>query len=256
MKEQIKRAIISTGLSVLVLAIAPCAAADRSPTEILAKMDDNMTFKTRTALGKMTTHDGTGGSDERRLRIWARGLTDSYVVFEAPARDKGVKYLKRDDNLYMYLPQTEKVVKISGHMLRQSLMDSDFSYEDMLESPRLLDRYEPTLAGEETVAGEPCWVLQLKAKVDATAYAKRKLWIAKRTFVAMKDERYAESGLLMKVVQQSGVVEHKGRFYPSSTRMEDKLKKGTYTVFELSELAFDGDVPDKLFSRRNLMTGN
>ena len=234
----------------------PMVSTAQTPEEIVRKMDDNMTFVTRIADGKMTVKDADGGEDVRALRLWARGAEDSYVLFQSPARDKGIKYLKREDNLYMYLPRTEKIVKVSGHMLRQSLMDSDFSYEDMLESRKLLESYSATVAAEETFAGEACWVLELVAKKEGTTYARRKLWIAKRTFVAAKEERYARSGVLLKVVLQSQVVKHGGRFYPSRTEMNDVLKKGTRTVFELSNMTFDTDIPDKLFSRRNLMRGD
>ena len=241
---------------VILAALTPMVASGLTPEEIVRKMDENMTFETRIADGTMTVFDTDGSSEVRKLKIWARGASDSYVRFVSPARDKGIKYLKREDNLYMYMPRTEKVVKISGHMLRQSLMDSDFSYEDMLESRKLLESYGVAIAGEESIDGDQCWVLELTAKKAGTTYARRKLWVSKKTFVARKAERYAKSGVLLKVVLQSRIIQHGERYYPAVTEMRDTLKKGTRTTFELSNMRFDVNVPSKLFSRRNLMRGN
>ncbi len=215
-----------------------------------------MTFDTRVSKGSMRTRDADGKETVRTMKIWARGGEDSYVKFLSPARDKGVKYLKRGDNLYMYLPRTEKVVKISGHMLRQSLMDSDFSYEDMLESRKLLDSYTATLEGETTEGGQTCWVVVLTAKKPEVTYHRRKLWIARQTHVAMKSELYARSGLLLKVMTQSEILTHRGRHYPKRTTIWDRLKKGSSTVLELTDIEFDVHVPSRLFSRRNLARGD
>jgi hypothetical protein len=143
-------------------------------------MDEVMTFKTRVTDATLNvTRDGK--TDTKTLRIWNRGWDDSYSEFLSPARDKGVKYLKLEKNLYMFLPSTEKVVKISGHLLRQSVMDSDFSYEDMLEQRALLQDYDAKLLGADTLDGKPCWVVDLTAKNPGQTYARRKMWIAQDT---------------------------------------------------------------------------
>ena len=49
-------------------------------------------------------------------------------------------------------------------MLRQSVMGSDMSYEDMMEDPKLENLYNATVVGEDTLLERPCWILELKAK--------------------------------------------------------------------------------------------
>ena len=245
------RLTLACACTALVGSAAPAWAL--TGDEILQKMDENMTFKSRIANGTMTIHR-PGQSDEvKSLRMWTRGWDDSYSEFLAPARDKGIKYLKLKDNLYMYLPRTEKVVKISGHLLRQSLMDSDFSYEDMLEARALLADYQVRIDKEETLDGQPCWVLELTAKRPGLAYYRRRLWVAKTTFVSVRAERYAQSGVLLRVMTTAKPVTYGGRHYPTVMTMQDKLKKGTSTTLELTNIKFDADIPGSLFSRRNLM---
>ncbi|MFN7971102.1 MAG: outer membrane lipoprotein-sorting protein [Acidobacteriota bacterium] len=180
-----------TAVSLLLLLIpASAPAADLTARQLLDLLDKNMVFQTRVSDARMSiTKDGK--TTEKQLHIQSKGYDTAFVDFLAPPRDKGTRYLKLDKNLWMYLPGAEKQVKISGHMLRQSLMGSDFSYEDMLESPDLSGRYEPTIAGEEPVDGVPCIVLDLKAKVPEITYPERKVWIDKERYVPMKAELYA-----------------------------------------------------------------
>jgi outer membrane lipoprotein-sorting protein len=232
------------------------AAEPLSADEIVRRMDDNMTFKSRVSDASLTIHAPGSDPEVKKLKIWARGAADGYAEFVSPPRDKGVKYLKLDQNLYMFLPRTEKVVKVSGHLLRQGLMDSDFSYEDMMESRVLLADYEPRLVGEEVIDGTPCFVLDLTARRPGLTYARRKLWVARETWVPLRVERYAQGGLLLKVMTTSDVRRFGARHYPARMTMEDRLKKGTRTEFALDNVVFDVDLPPSLFSRRQLMKGD
>ena len=243
---------IRLALALGLLFITATAGA-QTAEEILQRMDLNMTFETRTGTVRMEIHDGEGGMDTKRLQVWGKGMDKSYSVFLSPSRDKGTRYLKLGDNLYMVLPRSEKVVKIVGHMLRQGMMDSDFSYEDMMESRALFTDYHVEITGEEKVGTLPCWILDLKEKEAGSTYSRRKLWVAKDSFVAVKAERYAKSGILLKTVEQSDIQQFGERYYPARTVMRDALRKTTHTVIQMEELAFDVDLPSKIFSRRALM---
>ncbi|MBT9557688.1 MAG: outer membrane lipoprotein-sorting protein [Myxococcales bacterium] len=232
------------------------SASAQTAEEIVKKMDENMTFNTRTGNATLEVVRAGQATDTRTLRLWGRGFDDSYSEFLTPARDQGVKYLKIAKSLHMYLPRTEKVMTISGHLLRESIMDSDFSYEDMLEARALLADYDAKLLGSETFNGEDCWLLELTAKREGVSYYRRKLWISKKTYVAMKMERYAETGLLLKTMTARDIKVHGGRNYPMVLEMQDAMRKGSKTTFTMSNVVFDVAIPESTFSRRNLMKGN
>ena len=122
--------------------------------EILELMDRQMTFESRSAVSRMLiiTPDETR---EKQFRSFARGQEDTLLLFEKPRRDAGTKFLKLEGNLWIYFPRTEKTVKISGHLLRQSMLGSDFSYEDMTENRKMLESYDGELLEDEEIAGEP-----------------------------------------------------------------------------------------------------
>ena len=91
-----------------------------------------------------------------KLHSYGRGAEEAAIEYLEPARDKGTKMLKKNEELWMWLPSVEKTQKLSGHMLRQGMMGSDMSYEDLMEQSTWRNAYSGTISGEETVDGRKC----------------------------------------------------------------------------------------------------
>lgn len=222
-----------------------------TPDDIIARMDKNHVFESRESQTVMKIHR-YGRTREKRMRSYSKGEDSSYTEFLSPARDKGVKYLKLRNNLWMYMPSSEKILKISGHMLRQSMMGSDFSYEDMLDSTALKNRYNKERLKDETVDKHDCYVLKLTQKNPGETYPTRKVWIHKKYFVLIKSELFAVSGRLVKTMHLSDIKQYGERYYPITIRMENKLRRGTWTEITMKEIKFKVKLPEQVFSLRNL----
>jgi outer membrane lipoprotein-sorting protein len=139
--------------------------------EILKKVDDNEYLGS--ARFKATMVIVSSGREISKTMV-ALVQGDKSLTEFTNARDKGTKYLKIGDELWMYFPNAEDVVKISGHLLRQGMMGSDYSYQDALESRKLTTLYDVKIVGEEKVNGRDAYVLELTAKPGAeVSYAKR-----------------------------------------------------------------------------------
>ncbi len=137
-------------------------------------------------------------------------------------------------------------------MLRQSVMGSDLSYEDLMEDARLSEKYEATILGEETLNDRPCWVLELNALSPDMSYQIRKLWVDKVRFIPLKEELYAKSGKLLKRTTLSQVENIGGRWFPRKIEFRDMLKEGKGTEFIIDDIRFDVQIPDYIFSKANL----
>ncbi len=169
------------------------------------------------------------------------------------ARDRGVKFLKLDGDLWMFFPDAEEVVKISGHMLEDGMMGSDFSYQDTMESEELENQYKFTIVREEEVDGHPCYVLEGIANEDVeVSYYRLVSWIDKERFVILKQELYAQSGRLLKVMDTLKVEKIAGRWYITDSVMKDKLKKKSETRFTITSAEFDIEIPEDMFNLENL----
>jgi outer membrane lipoprotein-sorting protein len=154
------------------------------------------------------------------------------------------------DKLWTYSPQTDRVIQISGHMLRQSVMGSDMSYNDMMEDQPLMDRYATTLEGSVIIDGRDHWIIFMDAKVKGLSYPKRRAWIDKKYLLPTKEELYAKSGKLLKTSTMDGIKKVQGRWFPSRYIFKDELKrtsKGTEWI--INEIEFDSEIPESRFSK-------
>ena len=164
---------------------------------VLARVDANIGSDNKISTAEMIIHTKRG-SRSMKSKSWMMGEEKSFTEYLAPARDEGTKMLKLEDQLWMYIPSTDRIIKISGHMLRQSVMGSDLSYEDMMEDPQLINNYEANVIGDEILFERDCWVLELTAKVEDIAYYARKIWVDKERYISLREDRFAKSGKLLK----------------------------------------------------------
>ena len=218
---------------------------------ILNKVDDNMNSKTNITKSDMIIY---GRRNSRTVTSigYSEGNNKSFSEYLAPEREKGTKMLKLEDNLWIYSPSTDRTIQLSGHMLKQSLMGSDLSYEDMMENRKLTDMYGAEIAGEEIIDGRKVVVILLKAKVENVAYHSRKEWIDAERFVPLKEELYAKSGQLLKKITLSDVKKIDRRWYPTKMNYKDMLKDGKGTDFIVKEIQFDVAIPEYMFTKASL----
>ncbi len=242
---------IKTVLMLCFLFPAYMAAAENPypPGEVvLERIDRNMSSRNRIFTSQMLIH-GRRVSRTIESKTWAVGDEKAFTTYLAPAREKGVKMLKLGDKLWMYSPATDRTIKISGHMLRQSVMGSDLSFEDMMEDARLQYKYNAVVTHTETIAGRPCWVLKLNAKTENIAYYMRKLWVDQKRNIPLREELYARSGKLLKKLELNNVTRVQGRWFPRQLLFKDMLKKGKGTEFRIITIQFDQDIPKRFFSK-------
>jgi len=219
-----------------------------SAEDILKKVDANMSSENRVFESEMTIH-GRRSSRTMTSRTYAVGDTKAYTEYLSPPREAGTKMLKLDNQLWMYSPTTDRTIQISGHMLRQSVMGSDLSYEDMMDDRRLSDIYTAVVSGNEMIDNRNTWVLELTANVEDVAYAKRKMWIDTERFIPLKEELFAKSGQLLKRASMSDVVLIQGRWFPTTVVYKDMLKQGDGTVFKITSIRFNENIPDYIFTK-------
>jgi len=214
-------------------------------------IDANTLAGNRSATTTMTIH-GKRTSRTITAKSWIQGDEQSFTEYLSPARERGTKMLKIGDQLWLYSPQSDRVIRIAGHMLRQSMMGSDLSYEDMMEDQSMSEMYNAEILGSEIYNDRNCWVLHLAAKSEEAAYHSRKVWVDKERMIPLREDRNAKSGKLLKTTSIEEVFQVGDRWYPKKMIFKDALSKGKGTEFIIDEIAFDVDIPDYLFSKASL----
>ncbi|MCL2600386.1 MAG: outer membrane lipoprotein-sorting protein, partial [Treponema sp.] len=202
----------------LAAAIAGLGFA-RTPTaaELLARVDDNEIFTTIQYEAEMIVYH-QGRRFVRTMNAWARGGGFSFMEFTNP-EDRGTRYLMENGRLWVISPDIERARRISGHMLRESMMGSDMSYEDAINNEPLADRYNAVLVGAELLAagvwaGRNTWVLDLTARRRGETYPRRMLWIDQETGDLLRQDFFALSGARLKEYNLLRVETIGGRRFP------------------------------------------
>lgn len=241
-------------LTLILLALglaAPAWAEDRA-LEIIRRIDSNELFKTESFRAAMTIQKGKRTLTKTFYGYGQQEGMKSFMEFTNP-EDRGVKYLKLDNEMWIFFPDADDVMKISGHMLRQGMMGSDLSYEDMLENESLEDRYQAVLLADETVDNRACSVVELTAKRPDLAYERQKMFVDQERFVPLRLELYARGGRLLKRISQEEVTRVENRWVPMRITIQDLRRKDSKTVVTFQEIKFDVALPKDVFTRQYLM---
>lgn len=216
--------------------------------EILKKVDKNLSSDNRVMESSITIH---GKRNDRIItsKSYSVGDKKSFTEYLTPVREQGTKMLKLENQLWIYSPSTDRIIQISGHMLRQSVMGSDLSYEDMMDDRKLTDIYSAQVLREEEFNNRKTFLIELTAKVSDVAYYSQKMWVDCERFVPLKQELYAKSGQLLKRLEMKDVNQVKGRWFPSIVIYKDMLKEGQGTEFKITKIEFNVNIPEYIFSK-------
>lgn len=221
-----------------------------TPEEILEKIDRNEIYESIRYQGEMNIYL-SGKVYEKTFSAYAKGEKNNFMVFTNPD-DAGTKYLKKEGNLFVYSPDAEEIMPITGHMLKESIMGSDMSYEDTINNDGLAVRYTPEFLEDAVYNGIETWVLELKAKKRTESYPKQVIWVAKDTYSILKSEMYALSGAKLKEMRNIRIEKIGSRHFPVEVEMVDLLRKNSKTVLKMDKIELDVSIPDSMFSFKNL----
>ena len=220
-----------------------------SADDIMKAMDENLNAKSRIITSKMVVR-GRRSSRTIESKNWVVGTDLAFTEYLSPPREAGTKMLKLGDKLWTYSPQTDRVIQISGHMLRQSVMGSDMSYNDMMEDRPIEDLYSATIEGSVEIDGRDHWIMVLDAKVKGLSYPKRRSWVDKEYLLPIKEELYAKSGKLLKTASLHGIKKVQGRWFPSKFVYKDELKRNSKgTEWIIDNIEFNKKIPESRFSK-------
>ena len=221
------------------------------PYLILNKVDKNQLSATKITEGKMIIY-GKRSTREIGFRSYSEGKDKSFTEYLSPPKQRGTKMLKLKNNLWIYSPSADRTIQLSGHMLKQSMMGSDLSYQDMMEDRKLSETYEASIINEENIDNRKCWIINLDAKVSDVSYDKMKIWVDEKRYIVLKEELYAKSGQLLKRVLFSDIQKIGNRWYPKKMNFKDVLKNGKGTDFIVENVQFDAKIDAYIFTKAAL----
>jgi outer membrane lipoprotein-sorting protein len=237
-----------TALLLILLIMFPVSAM--TAEEIVQAMDDLETFEQSYSEGKIITTDRFG-EKKSTFRAWSQGAHDSLIEFTSVA-ERGQKILRTSGQLYLFYPDAEELIRLQGAALRQGMLGSDISYEDMTGERDTLSDYTAELLSTEEVQGRTCHVIKLTAKTRTVAYPIQKLWVDTETYMVWKGEFSTQSGRLLKEMEVLETMEVNGRTLAQITRISDKMKRDSATEMHIDLLDLSVDLDPTIFTLQNL----
>ena len=187
------------------------------------------------------------------MKNWTLGTQYSLIYITEPAKERGQVFLKRENEMWNWVPSIERMIKIPPSMMMQSWMGSDFTNDDLVKESSLVKDYDPTLLGQETLEGYNCYKIQLIPHEDAAVvWGKIIMWVSDKDFLWLKAEYYDEDNDLVNTEILSDIKKMDDRIMPTHLEMIPEDKPGQKTIMVFEDIKFNVKLDESFFSQQNM----
>ncbi|MEO1202959.1 MAG: outer membrane lipoprotein-sorting protein [Pseudomonadota bacterium] len=239
-------------LLILALGLTPSSGhAQQSPADIVQAAVDNWRGQSSYMEQTMIVHRPDWERETSMVSV-TRGDKDALVRFTAPAKDAGNATLKLDQSMWVLTPRLNQVIKLPASLMAQSWMGSDFSYDDLAKSDRIVTDYELTIVAEEEVGGRGIFVIEAIPYPDSPVVWGKEVLRIRDDNVMLERDYFDQQGALVRRMVANRIEILDGRPYALELRMTDAEKEDHWTVVVTEEGHFDVDPPNYLFTQSNL----
>jgi outer membrane lipoprotein-sorting protein len=252
-----KKLLILSVVAAARLLAAPASvqtAPDQRALELVRKMDD--LYRSKTSYAQLEMEVVT--PDWQRtlvLRAWSGGLDKTFIRILEPKKEAGVGTLRLGNEMWNYLPNTDKVIKIPPSMMMSSWMGSDFTNDDLVKEYTFVNDFtfrmitpehpEPGLAYVECQPKPGVPIVWDKIVIALRESDNLPIW----------QKYFDEKGRVARLMTYSDIKTFGRRTIPTVMEMIPQTKPGYKTVLRYGSVQFDVPLDDNLFSLRNLQSG-
>jgi len=217
---------------------APAFALDGN--EMLKIVDRNLNPESYEQYRKLINIEPDGSKKEFVMYAVKKGKEKMASVFLSPASEKGRSTLRIGENMWLYIPNVGKPIRITS---LQSVTGGVFNNSDIMR----LD-YSVEYNCEKVEATDKGHILHLKAKTNAVAYDRLKMWVYGKRLLPDKTECFASSGMLIKTIYFKKVKDFGGGIVrPAVIETDSPLYKGYKSIMIFAKMKAK-DLPDEVFT--------
>lgn len=245
MKRHVSKTLVLCGF--LVLAFTTTAAQTPDFKELLVAIDGQLNFPEHdfTATLKMESDDPEKGRDVKVARTFRRDGNDSFLIlFLEPESQLGQGYLRVDENLWFYDPESRKFNRTS---MKENLQGTDAKNSDFGTSSLSSD-YAVASWAEGKIGAYDVWILELKASNDEATYAFKKISVAKKGGLLLKSEDFSLSRRLLRTSYYTSYVKAGDSYVADVVLYVDALVKGKKTRITMTGISVE-PLPDTVFTK-------
>jgi len=234
-----------------------CPSAEEKPdVALLVKRTDKL-LSGRSSVGTMTMAIKTPSwSRSLKMKVWSQGKDFALIrILEGGPRETGMMTLKREKQLWNWLPQAGRVMKLPSGMMGDSWMGSDFTNDDLVKGNSLTDDFDSSVTGIEKADGKEVWHVVLKPKPTAVVvWGRIEMLIERGSCMPVAQLFFDEDGKLARKMTYSDFKQIGWRLFPSKFIVHPS-DPGHETSITYGDIEFDQEIPEETFSLQRLRQG-
>ena len=189
------------------------------------------------------------------MKAWTSGMDKTFVRITAPKKERGLTTLRLENEMWNYLPKTNKVMKIPPSMMMSSWMGSDFTNDDLVKEFSLFEDYAYEPAEVADAHSDVYYVNCIPREDLPVVWGNIIVACRKSDYLPVWFKYYDEKGELMRVWRYSDIREFDGRKIPATMEIIPQHKTGHKTIMRYLDAKFDPPLKKDIFSLRNLRAG-
>lgn len=190
---------------------------------------------------------------EMKMKTWSLGTDYSMMLITAPAKEQGTVMLKRQKEVWNWVPSIERTVKLPPSMMMQSWMGTDLTNDDLVRQSSVVIDYTHEIVKDSTIDGRKCWKLKLTAKPDApVVWGYINVWVDKEYYIQLRTEFYDEDGYLVNIFNAYDIKKMGGRTMATRMEMIPVDKPGNKTVLITNDIKFNTGVKEDFFNTNQM----
>jgi Outer membrane lipoprotein-sorting protein len=234
------------------IASDPSASTSTRARQILREVDD--LWRGRSSHGFLSMVVKTAHYTRRmRMEGWSKGKEYSLVRIIEPLREKGTATLKYRNDIFTYLPKTDRTIRLTSGMMMGSWMGSHFTNDDLVKESRLEEDYDPAITYEGERDGESVVEFALAPKpTAAVVWGKVLITVRAADHIPVASVYFDEDMAPVRTISFSKIREMNGRRIPTVLRVVPVDKPGEYTELIYEQMRFNIDLDDAFFSLAQL----
>jgi len=221
-------------------------------TEIVRKSDAHMRGKTSESEMTIRITRPTW-QREMSLHTWMSGTHYAVILILSPAKDKGTVFLKRNKEVWNWLPTLERSIKLPPSMMTQSWMGTDFTNDDLVKESSVVEDYTHKVLGDTAVDGRDSYLIELIPKPEAAVvWGKIIITIDKKDYLQLHTRFYDDDGVLVNIMNAYDVKMMDDRLMPTRMEMIPAEKRNQKTEIIYSKMQFNHPIVDNFFTMNNV----
>jgi hypothetical protein len=183
------------------------------------------------------------------MEAWSLGRDYFLIRILEPAKERDVATLKRDREVWNYLPKVDRIIKVPPSMMGGSWMGSHITNDDLVKANHIDEEYDLRLLEENA---EQYLIECLPKPEAAVVWGKIVYRVLKEPRVPVQVDYFDEEMVRVREILFDDVQQVGDRIIPLRLTVRPLEKPGETTILLYRELVYDLPLEESFFSLRNL----